>query len=33
MTDSFIVDQWYKIELAQIELQKLREKESHNVRN
>ncbi len=33
MTDSFIVGQWYKIELAQIELQKLREKEKGHVRN
>jgi len=32
MTDSFIVGQWYKIELAQIELQRMREKEK-NVRN
>ena len=33
MTDSFIVEQWYKIELAQIELQKLNEKENRHVRN
>jgi len=32
MTDSYIVGQWYKIELAQIELQRMREKEK-NVRN
>lgn len=32
MTDSYIVGQWYKIELAQIELQRMRKKEK-NVRN